>query len=121
MFCHVLALTGFLLLRKDRPNWPRPIKVGPALTAAAWVLAAFNMLLVVYGVWNQDLAAYLGFYEFSGLPLYLGVGVLVVSVLLYFYRRIVQDKAKITFRDADVPTMPSAELMELLHEEEVPG
>ena len=30
VFCHVLALTGFLLLRKDRPNWPRPIKAGRA-------------------------------------------------------------------------------------------
>ena len=25
--CHVFAMSGFLLLRKDRPNWPRPIKV----------------------------------------------------------------------------------------------
>ena len=32
ILCHVLALSGFLLLRKDRPNWPRPIKV-----AAPWV------------------------------------------------------------------------------------
>jgi hypothetical protein len=42
--------------------------------------------------------------------------VLVASVLLYFYRRIVQDKAKITFRD-EVPTMPSAEQMALLRQE----
>src|SRR4029077_12622237 len=28
VLCHFLALTGFLLLRRDRPNWPRPIKVG---------------------------------------------------------------------------------------------
>ena len=31
VLCHVFALSGFLLLRKDRPNWPRPIKVGSAL------------------------------------------------------------------------------------------
>ena len=30
VFCHVLALSAFLLLRKDRPNWPRLIKLGPA-------------------------------------------------------------------------------------------
>ncbi len=30
MLSHVLALTGFLLLRRDRPNWPRPLKHGPA-------------------------------------------------------------------------------------------
>jgi amino acid transporter len=121
VFCHVLALTGFLLLRKDRPNWPRPIKVGTGLVVAAGILAVFNLVLVVYGVWDQELASYIGYYEFSGLPLYLGIGVLVAAVLLYFYRRVVQDKAKITFRDADVPTMPNAEQMALLHEEEVPG
>ena len=27
VLCHVFATSGFLLLRKDRPNWPRPIKV----------------------------------------------------------------------------------------------
>jgi amino acid transporter len=117
VFCHVLALTGFLLLRRDRPSWPRPIKVGPLWVGLAWLLAAFNLVLVVYGVYDQDLAAYLGFYEFTGLPLFLGLGVLVVSVLLFFYRRAVQDRAKITFRDEDVPTMPTEEQMALLREE----
>ena len=32
MLAHVFALSGFLLLRRDRPNWPRPIKL-----AAAWM------------------------------------------------------------------------------------
>ncbi len=76
-------------------------------------------MLVVYGIYDQALASYLGFYEFTGLPLYLGIGVLVASVLLYFYRRAVQDKAKITFRDRDVPTMPNEEQMALLREESI--
>jgi len=37
-------------------------------------------------------------------------------VVLYFYRRIVQDKAKVTFRE-EVPTEPSPEQMALLREE----
>jgi amino acid transporter len=119
VFCHVLALTGFLLLRKDRPNWPRPIKVGPVLTAAAGVLAAFNLILVIDGVLDQKVASYIGFYEFKGLPLYLGLAVLVASVLLFFYRRAVQDKAKITFRDTDVAVVPNEEQMKLLREEGV--
>jgi hypothetical protein len=45
------------------------------------------------------------------------VGVLIASVLLYFYRRIVQDKSKVTFRE-EVPQMPSPEQMALLREEE---
>ncbi len=119
VFCHVLALSGFLLLRRDRPEWPRPIKMGGAWLPIAGILALFNLVLVLYGIYDQDLAAYLGFYEFTGLPLFLGLGVLVASVLLYFYRRVVQDKAKITFRDRDVPTMPNEEQMALLREETV--
>ena len=90
------ARSGFLLLRRDRPGWPRPIKVGNAWLVIAAVLMVFNLVLVVFGVYDQALASYLGFYEFTGLPLYLGIGVLVVSVLLYFYRRAIQDKAKIS-------------------------
>jgi amino acid transporter len=121
VFCHVLALSGFLLLRRDRPGWPRPIKVGGIWLPIAGLLALFNLVLVLEGVFDQDLAAYIGFYEFTGLPLFLGLGVLIASVLLYFYRRVVQDRAKITFRDRDVPTMPNAEQMRLLQEEVVPS
>ena len=28
VLAHMFALSGFVLLRKDRPNWPRPIKLG---------------------------------------------------------------------------------------------
>jgi amino acid transporter len=117
---HVLALTGFLLLRRDRPDWPRPIKVGNGWIAVAWALAAFNLLLVIWGVTQQDLAAFVGFYEFAGAPLYIGIGVLVASVLLFFYRRAVQDRKPITFRDLDVPTLPSEDQMRLLREEVMP-
>ena len=48
--------------------------------------------------------------------MWIGVGVLVGSVVLFFYRRIVQDKAKITFRE-QVPTEPTPEQMALLREE----
>jgi amino acid transporter len=121
VFCHVLALSGFLLLRRDRPEWPRPIKMSGIWLPIAGVLAVYNLVLVLDGIIDQNLAAYLGFYEFTGLPLFLGLGVLVASVLLYFYRRVVQDKAKITFRDRNVPKMPNQEQMKLLQEESVPG
>jgi len=117
VFAHVLALTGFLLLRRDRPNWPRPIKVGAGWLPVAGVLALFNLMLVIWGVSQGELAAFVGFYEFSGIPFYIGVGILVLSVLLFFYRRAVEDKAKITFRDTNVPTMPNETQMALLREE----
>jgi len=112
VLAHVFALSGFLLLRKDRPNWPRPIKVGSAWLWIAGVLAVFNLALVIFGILNPTLTGY-----GTWTDMFIGVGVLIASVLLYFYRRIVQDKSKVTFRE-DVPQMPSAEQMALLREEE---
>ena len=112
VLAHVFALSGFLLLRRDRPNWPRPIKVGSAWLWIAAVLVVFNAALVLFGIFNPTLTGY-----GTWTDMFIGVGVLVASVLLFFYRRIVQDKSKVTFRE-DVPQMPSAEQMALLREEE---
>ncbi len=104
VFCHVLALTGFILLTQGSTRLASADQAEPRLgpdRRASWPL--FNLILVLDGVIDQKVASYIGFYEFKGLPLFLGVGVLVAAVLLYFYRRAVQDKAKITFRDRDVP------------------
>ena len=120
VLAHVFALTGFLLLRRDRPDWPRPIKVGPPWIGLAWLLAAFNLILVIFGVTQSGVAAEVGFYEFAGAPLFIGLGVLVASVLLFFYRRAVQDRKPITCRDLDVPTMPNEDQMRMLREEVMP-
>ncbi len=117
VLAHFLALTGFLLLRIDRPRWPRPIKVGPVWVGIAAVLAVFNAVLLVFGLTNPSLTGYLSPTLTPSRTVILGVGVLVVAVLLFFYRRIVQDKARITFRE-EVPAEPSAEQMALLSQEE---
>jgi len=111
VLAHVFALSGFLLLRRDRPHWPRPIKVGPIWLWIAGVLTVFNIVLVIFGITNPTLTGY-GTWTDMGI----GVGVLVGSVLLFLFRRIVQDKSKVTFRE-QVPDMPSAEQMRLLAEE----
>ena len=84
---HVLALSGFLLLRRDRPHWPRPIKVGPVWVGIAAVLVVFNTVLLAFGISNPTLTGYGTWTDMC-----IGVGVLVGSVVLFFYRRIVQDK-----------------------------
>jgi amino acid transporter len=112
MLAHVFALSGFLLLRRDRPRWPRPIKVGPIWVGIAWVLVIFNIVLIGYGVTNPTLTGY-GTWS----DMIIGVAVLLGSVVLYAYRRIVQDKSHITFRE-EVPQMPTAQQMVLLQQEE---
>jgi amino acid transporter len=112
---HVFALSGFLLLRRDRPRWPRPIKVGPIWVGIAWVLVVFNVVLIGFGVTNPALTGY-GTWS----DMVIGVAVLAGSVILFAYRRIVQDKQRITFRE-EVPQVPTAEQMVLLNQEAVPA
>ena len=71
----------------------------------------FNAVLVIFGVTNPSLTGY-----GNTTDMLIGVGVLVGSVLLFLFRRIVQDRARVTFRE-EIPTEPSAEQMALLREE----
>ena len=50
MLSHVLALSGVLLLRRDRPNWPRPIKLSGFWMFLAGLFAALNLLFIIFGI-----------------------------------------------------------------------
>jgi amino acid transporter len=100
VLAHLLAITGFLLLRKDRPNWPRPIKVGAIWVPIAWFMAVFIAFLLVVGALAPHLNGYGTWTDFA-----IGVGVLVASVFLFIFRRIVQDGESVHFRE-ETPTMP---------------
>jgi amino acid transporter len=84
--CIVFALSGVVLLRKDRPDWPRPIKLGRGWIVTAGVLAVFNLLLLVIGSVSFGLTGYGGWAEF-----FVGIGLVVAGCLMYAYRRVVQD------------------------------
>jgi amino acid transporter len=100
----VFALSGFVLLRRDRPNWPRLIRLGRGWGAVAAVLAAYNLVLVVIGGASPAEAGYGGTTEQI-----VGIGVLVASLLLFAYRRIVQDRGPLRLREP-VPDMPPPEV-----------
>ena len=69
-------------------------------------------VLLIFGIFNPTLTGY-----GTWTDMFIGVGVLAGSVVLFLYRRIVQDKEKVTFRE-EVPTEPSPEQLALLREEE---
>jgi len=99
--CHVFAMSGFLLLRKDRPNWPRPIKVAGPWKFIAGGLAAFDALLLIWGGWNSGLA----WGNTSKTIVFEGIGVLCIAAVLYVFRVVVQDKRKLALRIWS-PAMP---------------
>jgi amino acid transporter len=92
--CHVFAMSGFLLLRKDRPNWPRPIKVTGLWVPLAGGLAAFDALLLIWGGWNSGLA----WGNTSKTIVFEGVAVLLIAAVLYVIRVVLQDKRKLALR-----------------------
>jgi amino acid transporter len=47
---HVFALSGVLLLRRDRPDWPRPYKLGRPWIPIAWACLIINLVATVFGV-----------------------------------------------------------------------
>jgi amino acid transporter len=100
VLAHVLAVSGFLLLRKDRPNWPRPVKLGPVWIPIAWFMTLFVAFLLIVGAGAPKLNGYGTWTDFA-----IGVGVLAASVLLFIFRRVVQDGERIHFRE-ETPTMP---------------
>src|SRR3712207_3942263 len=54
VLAHFFAITAFILLRRDRPEWPRPIRLPAVWVPIAWVLAAFCAVVTVVGFgWFQ--------------------------------------------------------------------
>jgi amino acid transporter len=103
VLAHVFALSGFLLLRRDRPNWPRPIKVGSGWLPIAAFLCGLNALFLVVGALAPNLNGYGNWTDF-----WIGVGVLLGSLVLFVYRRVVQDGEGVHLRE-EIPQMPNAE------------
>jgi amino acid transporter len=103
VLAHVFAISGYVLLRKDRPNWPRPIKLPSFWTPIALTLASAFFVFTVVGIgWFQNAA---GGYGKGATVKVIGFGVLAVSLLLFLYRRIVQDRERPHWRE-EPPTEP---------------
>ncbi|CAN5368548.1 APC family permease [soil metagenome] len=100
ILAHFFALTSFVLLRRDRPNWPRPVRAAAIFVPIAIVLAAANALFIFVGVTDPGLT-----YAAETKHVLMGLGVLGISILLYVYRRVVQDGGRIVLRE-ETPATP---------------
>ncbi|HEX9343108.1 MAG TPA: APC family permease, partial [Actinomycetota bacterium] len=69
ILCHVFALSAVLLLRRDRPEWPRPLPLSRFWLWVAGVLALANLLFVVVGAPSFKLTGYGSYKE-----LLIGIG-----------------------------------------------
>jgi amino acid transporter len=111
VFATCCALSGFLLLRKDRPNWPRPYKLSRMWVPICAVLLAINFVLLVAGGFIYS-GGFLGItgYGYGWDKTRTGLLVLLAAFILYVYRHLVQDKIPLKWRE-EVPQTPE-DLME---------
>jgi len=104
VLCHCFATSGFVLLRRDRPNWPRPIKVAPTWVAICCALFVFDLVLLVFGAANVGLA-YGASTRSTLIP---SLIILAIALGLYVFRVVVQDKKPLQLR-LPAATMPEEE------------
>ncbi|WP_346012416.1 APC family permease [Streptomyces sp. SID3343] len=100
---HVLAISGFAMLRKDRPDMARPIRLPNFFIPLAWLLAAFLTVVLVVGATGFSITGYGGYQELG-----IACGVLVLSVLLWMYRKHVQDPRDAASASASASATESA-------------
>jgi amino acid transporter len=82
ILAHLLAVSGFVLLRRDRPDAPRPIRLGPGWVGVAVVLTVFDAAILLVGLAGTSIIGYGGLKEVA-----IAIVVLGLSQALYYLRR----------------------------------
>jgi hypothetical protein len=91
-----LAVGAFVLLRRDRPDLLRPIRLSSPWVVVAAVIFTINVFAIAVGITNPGLTGYGGIGETVT-----GIAILLIAVVLWYYRQRVQDKATIAWRIRD--------------------
>jgi len=94
----LLAVSGFLLLRKDRPEAPRSFRLGRGSVPLAAILTIYGAAVLLIGAASSELSGYGG-----PLELAIGIGILLLSLVLYFIRRRWQDRLPLLREPLPVP------------------
>jgi amino acid transporter len=109
VFATCTALSAFVLLRKDRPNWPRPVRLPNWYVPLGALLAAINLVFLIFGGFIYS-GGFLGItgYGYGWDKTRTGLIVLLAAFVLYLWRHVVQDKIPIKLRE-EVPLTPEDE------------
>ncbi len=110
VFATCTALSAFVLLRRDRPNWPRPVRLPNWYVPLGAALALFNFILLIFGGFIYS-GGFLGItgYGYGWDKTRVGLLVLLAAFILYLWRHLVQDKIPVRLRE-EVPLTPEDEL-----------
>ena len=104
VLAHVFAISGFLLLRRDRSLWPRPIRVGGIWPAIAWFCLIYDIILLVVGSISFKLTGYGSGYSVLAWSL----AIPVIALVAYIWRVKFEDKKPLRWR-LPAPSTPEEE------------
>lgn len=79
---HIFAVSGFFMLRKDRPEANRPIKLAPWFVPLSVLLTIFMVIILVVGATGFSVTGYGGFKELG-----IALGVLATGVVMWLFVR----------------------------------
>jgi amino acid transporter len=106
VFATCTALSAFVLLRRDRPNWPRPIRLPNYWVPITSVLFLINLTFLIAGgfIWSGGFLGIDG-YGYGWDKTRAGLLVLLLALLMYIWRHVVEDKIPLQLREK-VPATP---------------
>jgi amino acid transporter len=109
VFATCTALSAFVLLRRDRPDWPRPIRLPNFWVPLAGLLFLINFMFLVLGGFVYS-GGFLGIdgYGYGWDKTRAGLLVLLAALVLYVWRHVVQDKIPLKLRE-EIPRTPEEE------------
>jgi amino acid transporter len=109
VFATCAALGGFVLLRRDRPDWPRPVRLANYWVPLAGVLFLINLTFLIAGGFLYS-GGFLGIdgYGYGWDKTRTGLLVMLAALILYVWRHLVQDKIPIKLRE-EIPRTPEEE------------
>ena len=107
VFATCTALSAFVLLRRDRPEWPRPVRLPNYWVPLAGVLFVINFVFLIAGgfIWSDGFLGIDG-YGYGWDKTRTGLLVLLAALLLYIWRHVVEDKIPLKMREP-VPATPA--------------
>jgi len=94
--CHILTLVAYVFLRRAHVAPHRITRLHPSAVWLAAALAGINTVVLVLGAINANVTGYGGSRE-----IILGLAVLSLSVVLYAYRQVVQEKKPLRLRNPE--------------------
>ncbi|MUL82630.1 MULTISPECIES: APC family permease [unclassified Mycolicibacterium] len=94
--CHILALLGYVFLRRAGVAPNRETKLPRLWVGIAMAIACVDAVVLVVGAANAGITGYGGLRE-----ILISIAVLSISVLLYIIRRVVQDGRPLRLRNPE--------------------